>query len=58
METAFRLIRILTLFTILCANGAFGASEEPMMKAVVAHEYGAPEVTEVRRSAAAGAEGR
>jgi NADPH:quinone reductase and related Zn-dependent oxidoreductases len=44
METAFRLIRILTLFTILCANGAFGASEEPMMKAVVAHEYGAPEV--------------
>ena len=44
MATAFRLIWILTLFTILCANGAFGASEEPMMKAVIAHEYGAPEV--------------
>jgi NADPH:quinone reductase-like Zn-dependent oxidoreductase len=44
MATAFRLIRVLTLFTILCANGGFGASEEPMMKAVVAHEYGAPEV--------------
>src|SRR5436190_13151540 len=44
MATAFRLIRIPTLFTILCANGALGASEKPMMKAVVAHEYGAPEV--------------
>ena len=44
MEGAFRLIRILTLFTILGSNAAFGAGERPMMKAVVAHEYGAPEV--------------
>ncbi len=44
METAFRVIRILTLFTVLCSNAAFGASEKSMMRAVVAHEYGAPEV--------------
>ena len=40
MQTAFRLIGILALF----ASAAFGASEKPMMKAVVAHEYGTPEV--------------
>ena len=44
MEAAFRLIRILTFFTILGSNAAFGAGERPMMKAVVAHKYGAPEV--------------
>jgi 2-desacetyl-2-hydroxyethyl bacteriochlorophyllide A dehydrogenase len=44
VEAAFRRIRILTFFTILCSNAAFGAGERPMMKAVVAHEYGAPEV--------------
>jgi NADPH:quinone reductase-like Zn-dependent oxidoreductase len=44
MGAAFRRIRILTLFTILCSDAAFGAGETPMMKAVVAHEYGAPEV--------------
>jgi 2-desacetyl-2-hydroxyethyl bacteriochlorophyllide A dehydrogenase len=47
METAFRVIRILTLFTILCANRAFGANDKPMMKAAVAHEYGAPEVLKI-----------
>jgi NADPH:quinone reductase-like Zn-dependent oxidoreductase len=44
METPFRLLRVLPLFIILCANAALGASEKSMMKAVVAHEYGAPEV--------------
>src|SRR5947208_2368929 len=43
METGFRGIRIFILFTMLCANGAFGASDKPMMKAAVAHEYRAPE---------------
>ena len=47
MEKSFHVIRILTLFAILCANGAFGISEKPMMKAVVAHEYGAPEVLKI-----------
>src|SRR6201982_2488972 len=47
METAFRVIRILTLFTILCANRALGASDKPMMRAAVAHEYGAPEVLKI-----------
>ena len=47
METPFRAIRILTLFIILSANGAFAAGEKPMMKAVVAHEYGAPEVLKI-----------
>jgi len=47
MEMRFPAIRILTLFIILCAHGAFGAGEEPMMKAVVAHEYGAPEVLKI-----------
>src|SRR5689334_8819466 len=47
METAFRVIRIVTVFTILCANGAFGADDKPMMKAAVAHEYGAPEVLKI-----------
>jgi len=44
METAFRLIRVLALFAILGSNAAFGAGERPMMEAVIAHEYGAPEV--------------
>ena len=44
MEAAFRLSWTLTLFTVLGYNAAFGAGERPMMKAVVAHEYGAPEV--------------
>src|SRR5438067_11193335 len=48
METGFRVIRIFTLFTIRCPNGAFGASDKPMMKAVVAHEYGAPEVLKIQ----------
>src|SRR5437763_1406184 len=43
MEIGFRGIRIFILFTMLCANGAFGASDKPMMKAAVAHEYRAPE---------------
>jgi 2-desacetyl-2-hydroxyethyl bacteriochlorophyllide A dehydrogenase len=47
MKAPFCLVRVLTPFTILCAIGAFGASEEPTMKAVVAHEYGAPEVLKV-----------
>jgi len=47
METAFRVIRILTVFTILCANNAIGAGDKPMMKAAVAHEYGAPEVLKI-----------
>src|SRR5438105_5331208 len=47
MERSFHVIRILTLFAILCANGAFGISEKPMMKAVVAHQYGSPEVLKV-----------
>jgi len=44
METTFPLIRVLTLFAILGSNAAFGAGERPMMEAVIAHEYGAPEV--------------
>src|SRR5215471_2762679 len=44
MEAAFRLSWTLTLFTVLGYNAAFGAGERPMMNAVVAHEYGAPEV--------------
>ena len=44
METAFPLIRVLALFAILGSNAAFGAGERPMMEAVIAHEYGAPEV--------------
>jgi NADPH:quinone reductase-like Zn-dependent oxidoreductase len=47
MGTVFRGIRILSLFTILCANGAFAAGDKPMMKAVIAHEYGAPEVLKI-----------
>src|SRR5947208_16879311 len=47
MEKSFHVIRILPLFAILCANGAFGISEKPMMTAVVAHEYGAPEVLKI-----------
>ena len=44
MKTVSPRNRILTLFVMLCADAAFGASEKPMMKAVVAHEYGTPEV--------------
>jgi 2-desacetyl-2-hydroxyethyl bacteriochlorophyllide A dehydrogenase len=44
MRTAFCLARILTLLAALCFSAAFGAGEKPMMKAVVAHEYGRPEV--------------
>jgi 2-desacetyl-2-hydroxyethyl bacteriochlorophyllide A dehydrogenase len=44
MRTPLRLVRILTLFTAFCSYAAFGGGEKPMMKAVVAHEYGRPEV--------------
>lgn len=47
MGTPFRRIRILSLFSILCAYDAFAAGDKPMMKAVVAHEYGAPEVLKI-----------
>ena len=47
MRTAFCLVGILTVFTALCFYAAFGAGEKPMMKAVVAHEYGAPEVLKI-----------
>jgi len=47
MRTAFYPVGILTLFTALCFYAAFGAGEKPMMKAVVAHEYGAPEVLKI-----------
>src|SRR4029453_10421339 len=43
MRTPLRLVRILTHFTAFCSYAAFGAGEKPMMKAVVAHEYGRPE---------------
>jgi NADPH:quinone reductase-like Zn-dependent oxidoreductase len=44
MEPALRFIRILTLFAIVCSHAALATGEKPMMKAVVAHEYGGPEV--------------
>jgi NADPH:quinone reductase-like Zn-dependent oxidoreductase len=45
MQTSRRLLAIisLTIFTVLSAPAA-RANEKPMMKAVVAHEYGTPEV--------------
>jgi NADPH:quinone reductase-like Zn-dependent oxidoreductase len=45
MQMSLRLVRILTLtlFTVFFDHVAF-ADEKPMMKAVVAHEYGTPEV--------------
>jgi NADPH:quinone reductase-like Zn-dependent oxidoreductase len=46
MEAA---IRILTLFIIFCANAALAAGEKPMMKAVVAHEYGPPDVLKLEK---------
>jgi NADPH:quinone reductase-like Zn-dependent oxidoreductase len=50
METPFRLIWILTLFMFFCSSAAFAAGEKPMMKAVVAHEYGAPEVLKLEEA--------
>jgi NADPH:quinone reductase-like Zn-dependent oxidoreductase len=44
MELSFRLLRISPFFIIVCSGAAFEANEKPMMKAVVAHEYGAPDV--------------
>jgi 2-desacetyl-2-hydroxyethyl bacteriochlorophyllide A dehydrogenase len=44
MRTVFCLARVLTLFAALYSYAAFGAGDKPTMKAVVAHEYGAPEV--------------
>jgi NADPH:quinone reductase-like Zn-dependent oxidoreductase len=35
------------LSAILCCHVAFGAGDKPMMKAVVAHEYGAPQVLKI-----------
>jgi NADPH:quinone reductase-like Zn-dependent oxidoreductase len=51
MKMTFRLIRTLTLFSMLCSSAAFGGSDSPMMKAVVAHEYGAPEVLKIEQIA-------
>ena len=51
MARAFRLIRILTFLPIFCASAAFGAGEKAMMKAAVAHEYGAPEVLKIEQIA-------
>src|SRR6476659_1469061 len=47
MRTAFYLLGILTLLSALCSQVALEAGEKPMMKAVVAHEYGAPEVLKI-----------
>ena len=44
MRTTFRLLWSLTVFAIGCSRAAFATGEKPLMKAVVAHEYGAPEV--------------
>ena len=45
MQISFRVLAILTLATLghLSSHAARGA-EKPMMKAIVAHEYGGPEV--------------
>ncbi len=47
MGKDFRLMRIVAFCTIICSRVAFAAGEKPMMKAAVAHEYGAPEVLKV-----------
>ena len=44
MRTTFRLLWSLTVFAIGCSRAAFATGEKPLMKAVVAHEYGAPEI--------------
>jgi len=45
------LIRNLTLSAMFCCQTAFGAGQKPMMKAVVAHEYGAPDVLKLEEVA-------
>lgn len=51
MKAAFRVIWIRIVFTMLCPSAVFGAGEIPMMKAVVAHEYGAPGVLKLEEVA-------
>src|SRR5438477_5346232 len=44
MQISCRIVAILSLMTLGQPSHAARAAEKPMMKAVVAHEYGGPEV--------------